>query len=108
MYRPFRFSCPGCAGIMADSIRSSQRTDVHACPLWRWITRGVGLGMVSLGLVLGESGCTRQFFRRRADEQVDAVIAEKDKYPQWQLDQFHVYPDPRARFADWTNPDRPP
>src|SRR5439155_8201509 len=28
--------------------------------------------------------------------------------PRWKLDQFYVYPDPRARFADWTNPDRPP
>jgi Outer membrane efflux protein len=54
------------------------------------------------------SGCTRHFFRDHADEEVDSVLAEKDKYPDWQIDQFHVYPDPRARFADGTNPDRPP
>src|SRR5207244_4315918 len=24
------------------------------------------------------------------------------------VENFHVYPDPRARFADPTNPDRPP
>src|SRR5207302_488551 len=24
------------------------------------------------------------------------------------IEQYHVYPDPRARFADPTNPDRPP
>ena len=35
-------------------------------------------------------------------------MAEKDKYPSWKIDQYHVYPDPRSRFADWTNPDRPP
>ena len=28
--------------------------------------------------------------------------------PAWKIDQYHVYPDPRARFADPTNPDRPP
>jgi hypothetical protein len=64
--------------------------------------------LVCLGVLLGGSGCTRRFFRKRADEQVDEVVAEKDKYPDWKIEQFHVYPDPHARFADWTNPDRPP
>lgn len=36
------------------------------------------------------------------------MIAEKNVDPRWKLEQFYVYPDPRARFADWTNPDRPP
>jgi outer membrane protein TolC len=62
----------------------------------------------SVAVVLSLSGCTRNFFRKRADEEVDAVLVEKDKYPAWKIDQFHVYPDPRARFADPTNPDRPP
>jgi hypothetical protein len=53
-------------------------------------------------------GCTRHFFRKRADEEVDSVLAEKDRYPAWRIDQFHAYPDARARFADPTNPDRPP
>ncbi len=57
---------------------------------------------------LGVAGCTRRFFRNRADKEVSHVLAEKDKYPLWQIEQFHVYPDPRARFADPTNPDRPP
>jgi hypothetical protein len=57
---------------------------------------------------LASSGCTRHFFRKEADKEVDEVLAEKDHYPQWRIDQFHVYPDPRSRFADPTNPDRPP
>jgi outer membrane protein TolC len=56
----------------------------------------------------GTLGCTRNFFRNRADEEVSEVLAEKDKYPAWRIEQFHVYPDPRARFADPTNPDCPP
>jgi hypothetical protein len=54
------------------------------------------------------TGCTRRFFRNRADQEVSEVLAQKDRYPAWQIEQFHVYPDSRARFADPTNPDRPP
>jgi len=54
------------------------------------------------------TGCTRHFFRNRADQQVETVLAEKDQYPDWRIEQYHVYPDPRARYADPTNPDRPP
>jgi hypothetical protein len=61
-----------------------------------------------MGVSISMTGCTRHFFRKRADEEVDSVLAEKDKYCDWQIDQFHVYPDPRARFADPTDPDRPP
>ncbi len=64
--------------------------------------------VVTLALLAGAAGCTRRFYRKRADLQVDSLLAEKDKYPNWKVDQYHVYPDPRARFADWTNPDRPP
>jgi hypothetical protein len=57
---------------------------------------------------LGGMSCTRSYFRESADKEVDAVLREKDKYPKWHIEQYHVYPDPRARFADPTNPDRPP
>jgi outer membrane protein TolC len=63
---------------------------------------------LALSFLLGPSGCTRRFFRKRADVEVDETLAEKDKYPAWKIEQFHVYPDPRARFADPTDPDRPP
>ncbi|MBL8792455.1 MAG: TolC family protein [Planctomycetia bacterium] len=53
-------------------------------------------------------GCTRQFFRKFADRQVDGLLKDKDQYEQWAIEQYHVYPDPRARFADPTKPDRPP
>src|SRR5689334_15713731 len=66
------------------------------------------LGLLAVGLLLSSSGCTRRFFRRRADAEVDAVICQKDKYPQWKLENFYVYPHPLSRFADLTDPDRPP
>jgi hypothetical protein len=82
----------------------------HSKRCRRWGNRGrVFLFLaVTLALLAGAAGCTRRFYRKRADLQVDSLMAEKDKYPSWKLDQYHVYPDPRARFADWTNPDRPP
>jgi outer membrane protein TolC len=54
------------------------------------------------------AGCTRRFFRHQADKQVEEILTEKNCYPAWKIEQWHVYPDPRARFADFTDPDRPP
>lgn len=54
------------------------------------------------------TGCTRQFFRHRADEDVADVLTEKNRCPAWAIQDYHVYPDPRARFGDPTDPDRPP
>jgi len=54
------------------------------------------------------SGCSRKFFREYADKDVAGVITQKNKFPDWTVKNWHVYPDPRARFADPYNPDRPP
>src|SRR2546426_4293083 len=64
--------------------------------------------ILALWCGIGSSGCTRQFFRKRADDEVGRVLAEKDQDPAWKIEQWHVYPDPRARFGDPTDPDRPP
>jgi hypothetical protein len=58
-------------------------------------------------LSAGMTGC-RSFFRQCADKEVAEVLADKDRYPDWKIEGYHVYPDPLARFADPTNPDRPP
>ncbi len=58
----------------------------------------------------GIGGCTRVFYRNSADREVSDILKEKEKgnLPGMQIEQFHVYPDARARFADTTNWDRPP
>jgi hypothetical protein len=61
--------------------------------------------VLSLGVLL--PGCTRRFYREQADRQVEEVLTEKDRDP-WKIEDWHVYPDPLARFGDPTNPDRPP
>src|SRR5262249_8476765 len=71
------------------------------------VVRRIVCWLLAVSLLAGLAGCTRRFFRNRADEEVAEVLKEKDD-PHWAIEQFHVYPDPRARFADPTNPDRPP
>ncbi len=58
--------------------------------------------------LIATPGCTRNFYRKRADKDVEGIITQKNVFPNWQVKNWHVYPDPRARFADPTNPDRPP
>jgi len=52
-------------------------------------------------------GCTREAFRNRADKDVEAVISQKNVIPQYEVKNWHVYPDARARFADPNCPDYP-
>ncbi|MBY0457841.1 MAG: hypothetical protein K2V38_10920, partial [Gemmataceae bacterium] len=64
---------------------------------------------LALCALLLAPGCTRHQFRERADKDVEGVITQKNIFPDWQVKKdWHAYPDPRARFADRSNPDRPP
>lgn len=60
-----------------------------------------------IGLAIGSAGCGRSFFRQRADREVSEVLQEKDRFADWKIEHFHVYPDPRARFAQEANADYP-
>src|SRR5439155_7587359 len=62
----------------------------------------------TLLLLVESAGCTRHFFRNRADEEVVEVLTEKDQYENARIENFHVYPNERARFADPSDPDHPP
>lgn len=70
-------------------------------------TRRLGLLLAALVPAVG-NGCTRHAFRQRADNDVTGVITQKNVFPDWQVKNWHAYPDPRARFADPSDPDRPP
>lgn len=65
------------------------------------------LAAVALFGLLAAPGCSRHQFRQRADKDVEGVITQKNVYADWQVRNWHVYPDPRARFSDASNPDRP-
>lgn len=64
--------------------------------------------LLLFAFVPATTGCTRHFFRKAADNQVEQILTEKNVVPNGKIENFHVYPDSRARFADPTNPDRPP
>ena len=63
------------------------------------------LATVALG---AQSGCTREFFRDWANQDVSEVIFEKSRDPRWRLDMFSVEPPSLSRFADPYDPDVPP
>src|SRR3954447_6806103 len=64
--------------------------------------------MLAGGLLVQAGGCTRSYYRKAVDEEVSEILAQKDKSPAWQIENWHIYANPRARFADDSNPDRPP
>src|SRR5437773_374550 len=51
---------------------------------------------LAAGLLAQDAACSRPFYRKRADEEVAEVLGQKDKYPDWKIDNWHVYPDPLA------------
>jgi hypothetical protein len=65
-------------------------------------------GLVLVAALLLIVGCTRNWYRQAADNEVNDILAEKDQYPAWKIESYHVYADPRARFASPCSPDRPP
>src|SRR5947209_4987669 len=114
--------CSRCSGLAADTVEEGLNGFIghNAGSTMRALNRVgksaragrrvyPGLCLVlAFGTAVPLSGCTRHFYRKLADKEVDSIVAEKDCNPAWRVEQWHVYPDPRARFADPTNPDRPP
>jgi hypothetical protein len=54
------------------------------------------------------TGCSRRAYRLRADRESDFLIKQKSTDPRWALCDLNVYQDPRSRYFDPNNPDRPP
>lgn len=62
-----------------------------------------------LALVLWAAfGCGRQYYRLQADREVSELIAEKSCDPRWGLPGFSIEMDPRSRYYDAYDPDKPP
>ncbi|MCS7015618.1 MAG: hypothetical protein NZM42_05785 [Gemmatales bacterium] len=70
---------------------------------WAWASC---CWMLTMAVVM--SGCTREFFRRRADHDVAEILQEKETVAEGRLRTYFVYPHPLARFADPTDPNFPP
>ncbi len=61
-----------------------------------------------IALLLLLCGCTRTTYRNWADRETYGEVQERNDDPRWRVDHLSVYGDPRARFYDPFNPDRPP
>ncbi|HVJ86347.1 MAG TPA: TolC family protein [Caulifigura sp.] len=66
----------------------------------RWITGAV--------LMASLPGCSRQFWRKQADMDVYDAETQKLIDPRWAVPRVDITPDPRSRFFDPYDPDKPP
>ena len=53
-------------------------------------------------------GCTREFYREWANQDVSEAVFEKSRDPRWRIDMFSVEPPMLSRFADPYDQDVPP
>ena len=92
--------------------------DLVALPAWDWTLSMSSLWnsstahrlacMAATLAALLEPGCSRKFYRQRADVEVDGLLASKDHYEAWRIEGMNYYPDPRSRFASPGAQDKPP
>ncbi len=58
--------------------------------------------------LFASGGCSRQHYRVQADCEVHDLVAEKSNDPRWAVGDFSIDMDPRSRYFDPSDPDRPP
>ena len=68
-------------------------------------------GAVAVVMALGAlspTGCSRTQYRLEADRDAYAVIDERNVNERWRTDDFNIDVDPRSRYFDPYDPDKPP
>lgn len=74
-------------------------------PAFYLTTWGIWLALICL---VGTTGCTRRMYRVKADQEANLVVAERNVDSRWRVDDYAIDPDPRSRYFDPYDPDRPP
>ena len=72
------------------------------------VLRPVGVALLAALAIGSQGGCTREFYREWANQDVSEAIFEKSRDPRWRLDIFSIEPPALSRFADPYDPDAPP
>lgn len=57
---------------------------------------------------VGIHGCSRTKYRLQADREAYHTIAERNCDPRWSVSDYSIEMDPRSRYFDPNDPDRPP
>ena len=63
---------------------------------------------IALLLVGGNTGCSRQHYRMKADREVYSILREGNNDPRWRIDDYRIAPDPTSRMFDAFHPDWEP
>src|SRR5262245_23669023 len=71
----------------------------------RRLCRGPILTLLALGTA---SGCSREFYREWANQDVSEAVFEKSRDPRWRLDAWSIEPPALSRFASPYDPEFPP
>lgn len=66
------------------------------------------LALAAVCASLAAPGCSREFFRNWADQDVTEAVYEKSRDPRWRPDLFTIEPPALSRYASPYDPDRPP
>ena len=80
--------------------------------LMKWRDRIAGAAWLMFVLLvsvfIAASGCSRTEHRLQADREAYNVIAERNVDPRWRAADYSIEIDPRSRYFDPHDPDRPP
>ena len=71
-------------------------------------SRRLRSGLTALLCALFACGCSRTEYREQADAEVYETIAEKNVHPQWAIESYNIEMDPRSRYYEPFDQDRPP
>jgi Outer membrane efflux protein len=78
-------------------------------PSFRLTARQLGTGAIWIAMALGtQPGCTREFYREWANQDVSEAVFEKSRDPRWRIDVFSVEPPALSRYADPYDQEVPP
>ncbi len=73
------------------------------------VARRIGLGAILVAMATGAPfGCTREFYREWANQDVSEAVFEKSRDPRWRIDLFSVEPPMLSRYADPYDQEVPP
>jgi len=74
----------------------------------RIVAAGRVMAVLLVSVIIAASGCSRTEHRLGADREAYDVIAERNVDPRWHASEYGIEIDPRSRYFDPCDQDRPP